>query len=229
MTEVGIDAVEIWTGKLKLDLPGTFAPEKGDDPEKYTKARTQQLLVPGRVEDIVTMGANAAKGLMDRKGLKPEDIGRIDVATESAFDHQSRCRRTSPAVSNRCTTATSPTPTRASASSRVWPARRRSTTPTTGSAPDGTATARRSSSRPTPRCTPAATRRGDTGRRRRRAMLIDEDPSIVALSTEQGYGSKDETDFLKPNQQFPSVDGKRRCRCTSPDARGLRRLRVGHR
>jgi len=37
MTEVGIDAVEIWTGKLKLDLPGTFAPEKGDDPEKYTK------------------------------------------------------------------------------------------------------------------------------------------------------------------------------------------------
>jgi len=41
------------------------------------------------------------------------------------------------------------------------------------------------------------------------AMLIDRGPSIVALSTEQGYGSKDETDFLKPNQQFPSVDGKR--------------------
>jgi hydroxymethylglutaryl-CoA synthase len=41
------------------------------------------------------------------------------------------------------------------------------------------------------------------------AMLIDEDPDVVALSTEQGYGSADETDFLKPNQQFPSVDGKR--------------------
>jgi hydroxymethylglutaryl-CoA synthase len=40
-------------------------------------------------------------------------------------------------------------------------------------------------------------------------MLIDEEPDIVALSTEQGYGSADETDFLKPNQQFPSVDGKR--------------------
>jgi len=40
-------------------------------------------------------------------------------------------------------------------------------------------------------------------------MLIDEDPSLVALSMDQGYGSKDETDFLKPNQQFPSVDGKR--------------------
>jgi hydroxymethylglutaryl-CoA synthase len=40
-------------------------------------------------------------------------------------------------------------------------------------------------------------------------MLISEDPDLVELSTEQGYGSADETDFLKPNQQFPSVDGKR--------------------
>jgi hydroxymethylglutaryl-CoA synthase len=40
-------------------------------------------------------------------------------------------------------------------------------------------------------------------------MLVDEDPSVVALSTDQGIGSMDETDFLKPNQQFPSVDGKR--------------------
>jgi hydroxymethylglutaryl-CoA synthase len=40
-------------------------------------------------------------------------------------------------------------------------------------------------------------------------MLISEDPDVVELSTEQGYGSADETDFLKPNQQFPSVDGKR--------------------
>ncbi|MFB6142697.1 MAG: hydroxymethylglutaryl-CoA synthase, partial [Halorientalis sp.] len=41
------------------------------------------------------------------------------------------------------------------------------------------------------------------------AMLIGEDPDLVELSTEQGYGSADETDFLKPQQQFPSVDGKR--------------------
>ncbi|MFW5921751.1 MAG: hydroxymethylglutaryl-CoA synthase, partial [Halodesulfurarchaeum sp.] len=32
---------------------------------------------------------------------------------------------------------------------------------------------------------------------------------IVEISSEQGFGSVDETDFLKPNQQFPSVDGKR--------------------
>jgi hydroxymethylglutaryl-CoA synthase len=41
------------------------------------------------------------------------------------------------------------------------------------------------------------------------AMLVDENPDLLELSTEQGYGSMDETDFLKPQQQFPSVDGKR--------------------
>jgi len=51
-------------------------------------------------------------------------------------------------------------------------------------------------------------RRGDPGAGAV-AMLISEDPNLVELSAEQGYGSADETDFLKPNQQFPSVDGKR--------------------
>jgi hydroxymethylglutaryl-CoA synthase len=40
-------------------------------------------------------------------------------------------------------------------------------------------------------------------------MLVSEDPDLVAFSAEQGFGSADETDFLKPQQQFPSVDGKR--------------------
>ena len=88
MTTVGIDAVEIWTGKLKLDLPETFAPAQGDDPEKYTKGLgLEASSFPDTYEDIVTMGANAAKRLMDRKGLAPDDIGRIDVATESAVDN----------------------------------------------------------------------------------------------------------------------------------------------
>jgi len=88
MTAVGIDAVEIWTGNLKLDLPGTFAPEKGEEPEKYTKGLgLNASSFPDSYEDIVTMGANAAHRLMQRKGLEPADIGRIDVATESAFDN----------------------------------------------------------------------------------------------------------------------------------------------
>ena len=34
MTEVGIDGIEIWAGKLELDLAETFAPAQDDDPGK---------------------------------------------------------------------------------------------------------------------------------------------------------------------------------------------------
>jgi len=88
MTAVGIDAIEIWTGKLKLDLPETVAPVKDKDPAYYTKGLgLNASSFPDAYEDIVTMGANAAHRLMERKGLTPDDIGRIDVATESAFDN----------------------------------------------------------------------------------------------------------------------------------------------
>ncbi|MFB6081492.1 MAG: hydroxymethylglutaryl-CoA synthase, partial [Halanaeroarchaeum sp.] len=87
MTGVGIDAIEVWSGKLRLDLPNEFAPVKGDDPEKYTKGLgLYSSSFPDAYEDIVTMAANAAYRLMDRKDIAPEDVGRIDVATESSFD-----------------------------------------------------------------------------------------------------------------------------------------------
>ena len=58
MTAVGIDAMEIWTGKLKLDLAETFAPAQGDDPGKYTKGLgLHASSFPDVYEDIVTMAA----------------------------------------------------------------------------------------------------------------------------------------------------------------------------
>jgi hydroxymethylglutaryl-CoA synthase len=155
------------------------------------------------------MGANAAKRLMDRKGLTPEDIGRIDVATESAFDnskpvstyiagcleqvyegdfrHANKGERKFACVSG----------TQSIDDAYNWIRAGRSR----GKAALVVAT------------DTALYARGDPGEATQGAgavaMLIDEDPSVVELSTEQGYGSMDETDFLKPNQQFPSVDGKR--------------------
>ena len=71
---VGIDGIEVWTGKLRLDLAETFAPAQGEDPGKYTKGLgLYASSFPDTYEDIVTMGANAAYRLMDRKGL---EIGR---------------------------------------------------------------------------------------------------------------------------------------------------------
>ena len=210
MTAVGIDAIEIWTGNLKLDLPGTFAPEKGEDPEKYTKGLgLNASSFPDSYEDIVTMGANAAYRLMERKGLEPDDIGRIDVATESAFDnskpvstyvagcleqvyegdfhHANKGERKFACIAG--------TQSLDDAYNWIRAGRNRGR----GALVIATDT--------------ALYARGDAGEATQGAgavaMYISEDPDLVELSTDQGYGSADETDFLKPNQQFPSVDGKR--------------------
>ncbi|SNR31168.1 hydroxymethylglutaryl-CoA synthase [Halorubrum vacuolatum] len=210
MTAVGIDAIEIRTGKLKLDLPNTFAPEKGDDPAKYTKGLgLNNSSFPDVYEDIVTMGANAAKTLMDRKGLVPEDIGRIDVATESAFDHS---KPVSTYIAGCLEQVYDGDFTHANKGERKF-----ACVAGTQAIDDAYNWIRAGRNRGRAALVIATDTalyaRGDPGEATQGAgavaMLIDEDPSIVELSTHQGYGSKDETDFLKPNQQFPSVDGKR--------------------
>ena len=210
MNSVGIDAVAIHAGKLRLDLAETFAPAKGESPEKYTKGLgLHASSFPDVEEDIVTMGANAAHKLMARKGLEPDDIGRIDVATESAFDnskpvstyiagcleqvfegdfhHANKGERKFACISG--------TQSLDDAYNWIRAGRNR------GRAALVIAT------------DTALYARGDAGEATQGAgavaMLISEDPSLVELSLEQGFGSADETDFLKPNQQFPSVDGKR--------------------
>ncbi|MFB6121147.1 MAG: hydroxymethylglutaryl-CoA synthase [Halobacteriaceae archaeon] len=209
-TPVGIDAVEIWTGKLELDLAGTFAPAKGEDPEKYTKGLgLHSSSFPDANEDIVTMAANAAHRLMERKGLEPDDVGRIDVATESAFDnskpvstyvagcledvyggdfhHANKGERKFACIAG--------TQSLDDAYNWIRAGRNRGR----GALVIATDT--------------ALYARGDAGEATQGAgavaMWVTENPSLVELSTEQGYGSADETDFLKPNQQFPSVDGER--------------------
>jgi len=209
-TPVGIDAVEIWTGKLELDLAETFAPAKGEDPEKYTKGLgLNSSSFPDANEDIVTMAANAAHRLMERKGLEPDDVGRIDVATESAFDnskpvstyvagcledvyggdfhHANKGERKFACIAG--------TQSLDDAYNWIRAGRHRGR----GALVIATDT--------------ALYARGDAGEATQGAgavaMWVTEDPSLVELSTEQGYGSADETDFLKPNQQFPSVDGER--------------------
>ncbi|WP_224268543.1 hydroxymethylglutaryl-CoA synthase [Haloprofundus salinisoli] len=210
MTAVGIDAVEIWTGKLVLDLPGTFAPVKGEDPEKYTKGiGLAASSFPDVYEDIVTMGANAAKRLMERRGLTPDDIGRIDVATESAFDNS---KPVSTYIAGCLEQLYDEDFHHANKGERKF-----ACIAGTQSLDDAynwiKAGRNRGRSALVIATDTALYERGDPGEATQGAgavaMLISEDPDLVELSTEQGYGSADETDFLKPNQQFPSVDGKR--------------------
>ncbi|MFP9060507.1 hydroxymethylglutaryl-CoA synthase [Natrialbaceae archaeon A-chndr2] len=210
MKSVGIDAVEIWTGNLKLDLPGTFAEQMGDDPAKYTKGLgLNASSFPDSYEDIVTMGANAAHRLMERKGLEPDDIGRIDVATESAFDNS---KPVSTYVAGCLEQVFEGDFHHANKGERKF-----ACIAGTQSLDDAYNWIRAGRNRGRAALVIATDTalyaRGDAGEATQGAgavaMLISEDPDLVELSTEQGFGSADETDFLKPNQQFPSVDGKR--------------------
>ncbi|QDX41745.1 hydroxymethylglutaryl-CoA synthase [Salarchaeum sp. JOR-1] len=210
MTAVGIDAVEIWTGKLKLDLPETFAPQKGDDPEKYTKGLgLRASSFPDAYEDIVTMASNAAYKLMERKGLEPDDIGRIDVATESAFDNS---KPVSTYVAGCLEEVYDEDFHHANKGERKFACI--SGTQSVDDAYNWIKAGRNRGRGALVVATDTALyARGDAGEATQGAgavaMYITEDPSLVELSHAQGYGSADETDFLKPNQQFPSVDGKR--------------------
>ncbi|GGL52295.1 hydroxymethylglutaryl-CoA synthase [Halocalculus aciditolerans] len=210
MTAVGIDAVEIWTGKLKLDLAETFAPEMGDDPAKYTKGLgLEGSSFPDAYEDIVTMGANAAHRLMERKDLDPDDVGRIDVATESAFDNS---KPVSTYIAGCLEQVYEGDFHHANKGERKF-----ACIAGTQSIDDAynwiKAGRNRGRGAIVVASDTALYARGDAGEATQGAgavaMWITENPSLVELSTEQGYGSADETDFLKPNQQFPSVDGKR--------------------
>ncbi len=210
MTDVGIDAIEIWTGKLKLDLPNTFAPAKGEDPEKYTKGLgLNASSFPDTYEDIVTMGANAAHRLMNHEGLEPEDIGRIDVATESSFDNS---KPVSTYIAGCLENVFEGEFSHANKGERKF-----ACVAGTQSIDDAYNWIKAGRNRGRPALVIATDTalyaRNDPGEATQGAgavaMLISEDPDLVALSTEQGYGSADETDFLKPNQQFPSVDGQR--------------------
>ena len=210
MTSVGIDAIEIRTGKLKLDLAETFAPAQGEDPEKYTKGLgLHASSFPDVYEDIVTMGANAAHRLMERKGLTPADIGRIDVATESAFDNS---KPVSTYVAGCLEQVYDEDFHHANKGERKF-----ACIAGTQSLDDAynwiRAGRNRGKSALVIATDTALYARDDPGEATQGAgavaMLVSEDPSLVELSTEQGFGSADETDFLKPNQQFPSVDGKR--------------------
>jgi hydroxymethylglutaryl-CoA synthase len=210
MTDVGIDGIEVWTGKLKLDLAETFAPAQGEEPGKYTKGLgLYESSLPDVYEDIVTMAANASKTLMERKGLEPEDIGRIDVATESAFDNS---KPVSTYVAGCLEQVYDDNFHHANKGERKFACI--SGTQALDDAYNWIRAGRNRGRKALVIATDTALyARDDPGEATQGAgavaMLIDKDPDVVAFSEAQGYGSADETDFLKPNQQFPSVDGKR--------------------
>ena len=85
-SKVGIDDMALHFPRLYMDMQ-EFAAMRGADYGKLNKGLgLAAMAIPDVHEDTATMGANAVCRLIDRNGLKPKQIGRIYLGTESALD-----------------------------------------------------------------------------------------------------------------------------------------------
>lgn len=84
---VGIDDLAIHLPRLFLATTGEFAASRGIDPAKMTRGiGIERMAVPDAHEDAATMAAMSLLDLMRRNDLRPEEIGKIYIGTESAVD-----------------------------------------------------------------------------------------------------------------------------------------------
>ncbi|PSN83209.1 hypothetical protein B9P99_00250 [Candidatus Marsarchaeota G1 archaeon OSP_B] len=83
---VGVDDVAAYVPKLYLDME-EFAKRRGLSVDHIKKGIGMlEMAVPDTYEDAATMAANAALELLKKNDLKPSQIGRIYVGTESMDD-----------------------------------------------------------------------------------------------------------------------------------------------
>ncbi len=82
----GIDDITIYIPRLYIDATD-FAKARGLDPVKLQKGLgVSQMAIVDANQDPACLAANACLKIMQKNKLSPEDIGRLYVSTESAFD-----------------------------------------------------------------------------------------------------------------------------------------------
>jgi len=82
----GIDDIAIYIPRLYLDA-SDFAKARGLDPEKLERGLgIGQMAIVDTNQDPACLAANACLRVMQKNKLTPDKIGRLYVATESAFD-----------------------------------------------------------------------------------------------------------------------------------------------
>ena len=85
-TPKGIDALHFALPKLSLPIED-LANARGIEPEKLQFGLgLQAMAVCDMDEDMVTLAADAAWNLISQQGLNPAELGRIYIGTESAVD-----------------------------------------------------------------------------------------------------------------------------------------------
>ena len=82
----GIDDIAIYIPRLYIDA-SDFAVNRGLDPVKLQKGLgVSQMAIVDANQDPACLAANACLQIMQKNKLSPEDIGRLYISTESAFD-----------------------------------------------------------------------------------------------------------------------------------------------
>ena len=82
----GIDDIAIYIPRLYIDA-ADFAVNRGLDPVKLQKGLgVSQMAIVDANQDPACLAANACLQIMQKNKLSPEDIGRLYISTESAFD-----------------------------------------------------------------------------------------------------------------------------------------------
>ena len=82
----GIDDIAIYIPRLYIDA-SDFAVNRGLDPVKLQKGLgVSQMAIVDANQDPACLAANACLKIMQKNKLSPEDIGRLYISTESAFD-----------------------------------------------------------------------------------------------------------------------------------------------
>ena len=82
----GIDDIAIYIPRLYLDA-ADFADARGLDPVKLQKGLgVSQMAIVDANQDPACLAANACLRVMEKNNLSPNDIGRLYISTESAFD-----------------------------------------------------------------------------------------------------------------------------------------------
>ncbi|MCA9828393.1 MAG: hydroxymethylglutaryl-CoA synthase family protein [Nitrosopumilus sp.] len=82
----GIDDIAIYIPRLYIDA-ADFARARGLDPIKLQKGLgVSQMAIVDANQDPACLAANACLTIMQKNKLSPDDIGRLYVSTESAFD-----------------------------------------------------------------------------------------------------------------------------------------------
>ncbi|HEU04446.1 MAG TPA: hydroxymethylglutaryl-CoA synthase family protein [Nitrosopumilus sp.] len=82
----GIDDIAIYIPRLYIDA-SDFAHARGMDPAKLVKGLgISKMAMVDTNQDPACLAANACLKIMQKNKLSPEEIGRLYVSTESAFD-----------------------------------------------------------------------------------------------------------------------------------------------